>query len=105
MSEQDKPIYGIDAYLEWVEKEGLPVTEDYGVDLFKVPTADWARYDCKGAAVHLKGCGDFNNMFLFEIAPGRSTAPQKHLYEDVFYVLKGPGQHPGGVRRRPQAHL
>ena len=26
--------YGIDPYLDWVKKEGLIVTEDYGVDLF-----------------------------------------------------------------------
>jgi len=31
--------YGVDAYLDWVEKEGLPVAEDYGIDLFKVETA------------------------------------------------------------------
>ena len=89
MSEQNK--YGIDVYLDWVKKEGLPITEDYGVDLFKVPTADWARYACKGAVVHLKGRCDFSNMFLFDIAPGGSTAPMKHLYEDVSYVLEGHG--------------
>src|SRR3990172_6782216 len=89
MSEQNK--YGIDVYLEWVKNEGLPITEDYGVDLFKVPTADWARYSCKGAVVHLKGRCDFSNMFLFDIAPGGSTAPMQHLYEDVSYVLEGHG--------------
>ncbi len=91
MSEQGNARYGIDSYLEWVAKEGLPVTEDYGVDLFKVPTADWPRYGCKGAAVHLKGRCDFSNMFLFEIAPGATTVLQKHLYEDVYYVLEGHG--------------
>lgn len=91
MAEPEKAVYGIDCYLDWVKKEGLPVTEDYGVDLFTVPTADWPRYGCKGAAVHLKGRCDFSNMFLFEIAPGGSTVPQKHLYDDVFYVLTGRG--------------
>jgi len=91
MSEQEKAVYGIDFYLDWVKKEGLLVAEDYGVDLFTVPTADWPRYGCKGAAVHLKGRCDFSNMFLFEIAPGASTIPQKHLYDDVYYVLTGRG--------------
>jgi quercetin dioxygenase-like cupin family protein len=91
MNEQSKPRYGIDPYLEWVEKEGLAVAEDYGIDLFKVETAAWPRYDVKAAAVHLKGRGDFANMFLFDIAPGRSTAPQRHLYEEAIYVLEGSG--------------
>ncbi|HZS64440.1 MAG TPA: hypothetical protein VFA53_08095 [Xanthobacteraceae bacterium] len=91
MNDTTTPRYGIDPYLEWVEKEGLPVAEDYGIDLFAVPTADWPRYGVKGAAVHLKGRGDFCNMFLFELGPGKSTVPQRHLYEDVYYVLEGSG--------------
>jgi quercetin dioxygenase-like cupin family protein len=88
---ETQPRYGIDPYLDWVKAEGIPVTEDYGIDLFKVETAKWPRYGVKGAAVHLKGRGDFANMFLFDIGPGQSTAPQRHLYEDVIYVLEGSG--------------
>ena len=91
MSEPQQPRYGIDPYLDWVRREGLPVTEDYGVDLFAVETADWPRYGAKGGAVHMKGRGDFASMFVLEIAPGKSTVPQRHLYEDVYYVLEGQG--------------
>jgi quercetin dioxygenase-like cupin family protein len=87
----EKPRYGVDPYLDWIASEGLPVTEHYGIDLFSVETKPWARYGVKGAAVHLKGRGDFSNMFLFDIGPGQSTLPQKHLYEDVIYVLEGSG--------------
>ena len=48
MSEQEKAVYGIDFYLDWVEKEGLLVTEDYGVDLFTVPTAGLAALRVQG---------------------------------------------------------
>jgi quercetin dioxygenase-like cupin family protein len=90
MNEQ-QPRYGIDAYLDWVAKEGLPVIEDFGCDLFAVETAPWPRCGVKGAAVHLKGRGDFAGMFLFDIPPGGATAPQRHLYEEVIYVLEGTG--------------
>ena len=30
-------------------------------------------------------------MFVLELAPGKSTIPQRHLYEDVYYVLEGHG--------------
>ncbi len=91
MSEQEKELCGIDVYMNWVKKEGIPVVEDYGVDLFQVPTADWPRFGCKGAAVHMKGRCDFSNMFVFEIGPGQSTAPQRHLYDEIYYVLEGRG--------------
>ena len=88
---QQQARYGIDPYLDWLKGEGIPVVEDYGVYLFDVETAPWPRYGVKGAAVHLKGRGDFANMFVLDIAPGRSTAPQRHLYEEVVYVLEGHG--------------
>ena len=103
MTDQPAARYGIDPYLDWVAKEGLPVAEDYGIDLFKVETKLWSRYGVKGAAVHLKGRGDFCNMFLLELPPGGSTSPQKHLYEDVYYVLEGSGstqlEFPDGSKR------
>ena len=85
------PRVGVDAYLEWLKREAIPVTEDFGVDLLAVPTARWERYEAHGAAVHLKGRGDFLCMFVLDIAPASATAPQRHLYEEVFYVLEGRG--------------
>ncbi|MDP2357513.1 MAG: hypothetical protein Q8M31_15835, partial [Beijerinckiaceae bacterium] len=91
MSEKLDSRYGIDPYLDWVAKEGINVTEHYGIDLFSVETNMWPRFGVKGAAVHLIGRGDFTNMFLLDIPPGGSTTPQRHLYEDVYYVLEGTG--------------
>ena len=95
--------YGIDPYLEWVKNEGIPIHEDYGIDLFAVDLAMWPRYGVKGAAAHLKGRGDFANMFVIELPPGGSTLPQRHLYEDVYYVLEGNGstqiELPDGSKR------
>jgi len=81
----------IDSYLEWLKTEGIPTTEDFGIDLFAVETRPWARLGVNGAAVHLKGRGDFLNMFLLELPPAASTSPQQHLYEEVVYVLSGIG--------------
>jgi mannose-6-phosphate isomerase-like protein (cupin superfamily) len=91
MNASESPRVGVDVYLEWLQGEAIPVTEDFGVDLMKVPTARWARYDVAAAAVHLKGRGDFLNMFVFDIPASGATSPQRHLYEEVFYVLEGRG--------------
>lgn len=82
---------GIDPYLEWVKREGTPVVEDFGVHLPDIATTPWPRWEVKGAAVHLKGRGDFVSMLVLELAPGKATAPQRHLYEEVVYVLAGRG--------------
>lgn len=91
MSNSEAPRIMIDSYLEWLQTEGIPVAEDFGIDLFEVETKPWARFDVDGAAVHLKGRGDFLNMFLLDIPAAASTSPQQHLYEEVVYVLAGHG--------------
>src|SRR5579871_1816337 len=82
---------GIDSYMDWVKAEGIPIHEDWGIDVFAVEKGDWPRYGVKGAALHCKGRGDFNNMFAFELPPGKSTIPQRHLFEMVICVLEGRG--------------
>ncbi len=85
--------YLIDTYLDWVAGEGLPIVEAFGVDLLAVETAPWARMGggARGAYVHLKGRGDFVNAYVCELPPGGATEPQRHLFEEVVYVLAGRG--------------
>src|SRR6476661_8571759 len=85
------PRIGIDPYLDWLAADGVPVVQDYGLYPFDVETKMWPRYGMKGAACHFEGRGDFVSMFLFEIAAGGSSTPQRHLYEEVIYVLEGTG--------------
>ncbi len=80
-----------DPYLDWTSREGIPVVEDFAVDLLKVETKPWARFDVDGAIVHLKGRGDFVSQLLIDLPPGAKTSPQQHLFEEVYYVLAGHG--------------
>lgn len=81
----------LDPYGDWAAGEGVPVVEDFGVDLLAVEAAPWNRFGCDGAIVHLKGRGDFVSVFVLELAPGSHGAPQQHLFEEVIYVLSGRG--------------
>lgn len=80
-----------DPYLEWASEQGVPVVEDFGVDLLDVQTKPWDRLGADTAFVHLKGRGDFIAINVVDLAPGASTEPQQHLFEEVVYVLSGHG--------------
>lgn len=86
-----EPRFLTDPYLEWARREGIPIVDDFGVELLGVETKPWARLDARGAFVHLKGRGDFINVHVIEIPAGSSTSPQRHLFEEVVYVLDGRG--------------
>ncbi|MDB5597191.1 MAG: hypothetical protein JWM36_4152 [Hyphomicrobiales bacterium] len=81
----------LDPYLEWTKGEGIPTYEDFGIDILAVETARWDRFDARGAFIHAKGRGDFCATFALELVPGGRTSPQKHLFEEVVYVLEGHG--------------
>ncbi len=81
----------VDPYLEWAQGEGIPVHLDFGHDLLALETDNWARFDARGCFAHTHGRGDFMANYVLEIAPGKKTAPIKHLYEAFIYVLEGHG--------------
>ncbi len=83
--------YLVDPYRDFIESEGIPVVEDFGIDLLTVEVRSWARLEAKGAYTLVRGRGDFLDTYVLEIPPGRETAPQRHLFEEVTYVLDGHG--------------
>jgi gentisate 1,2-dioxygenase len=80
-----------DPYMEWLQEQGLPIVEDFGVDLLEVETAPWSQMGANAAFVNLKGRGDFISVTLLDLPPAGATEPQRHLYEEVVYVLSGRG--------------
>ncbi len=92
----------IDPYLDWTKEEGIPVHEDFSIDLVAADTRPWPRLGdkCNGAFVHLTGRGDWITVFLLEVSPGGRSAPQQHLFDEMFYVISGTGsieiEMPGG---------
>jgi len=98
----NEPRFLVDPYKEWVAREGVPVHEGFGLDLLQLDLAPWARVGASGAFAHLTGRGDFVDMQVVEMPPAGKTAPQRHLYEAVVYVLSGRGstsvESPAGER-------
>ena len=86
---EDKML--LDPYGDWAKGEGVPIIEDFGVDLRNVETGPWLRFDTDGAIVHLKGRGDYVNIHLLDLPPGGKSASHKHMVEEVIYVISGHG--------------
>jgi mannose-6-phosphate isomerase-like protein (cupin superfamily) len=81
-----------DAYGQWQEKEGIPVYDTFFVeDLKDLVLGPWERTGALGAFVNLEGAGDTNNCYVAEVPIGATTKPQRHIYEELVYVLQGSG--------------
>lgn len=95
MDKQAVPLpqdWGRTAYSRFLEAEGIPVITGLAVeDLKRVELAPWARTAARGAYVQLTGTEDTNSAYVMELAPGASAAPERHLYEEVCFVLDGRG--------------
>jgi hypothetical protein len=88
---REHPKLLLNPYADWAEREGVPIIENFGIDLIAVETGPWPRFGVDGAIAHLKGRGDFVSVFVLDLAPAARTSPQRHLYEEVVYVLSGYG--------------
>ena len=86
----DKPFLS-DPYLDWAEAQGVPITTDFGIHLPDVEVAHWDHFGCRGGLAHLIGRGDWLSVFVLELSPGGKTSPQRHMFEEVCYVLSGNG--------------
>src|SRR5437588_10027657 len=79
-------------YKDWQRREGLPLVTGYYVeDLDTLEVGDWPSRQARGAFVNLEGTGGVNDLQLLEIPPGGSTAPVKHMFEALVYVVSGRG--------------
>jgi mannose-6-phosphate isomerase-like protein (cupin superfamily) len=84
--------WGRNAYSQFLVQEGIPVITGLAVpDLKGVETATWPRLEARGAYIQLLGAEDTNTAYVLDIEPSRATAVDKHLYEEVFFVLEGRG--------------
>src|SRR2546426_11005898 len=92
------------AYRRFLEREQLPLLSGLAVgDLKRVEVKPWPRMDARGAYIQLTGAEDTDGAYVLEIPSGSSTAPEQHVFEEVFFVIGGRGGAPryGPGRPRP----
>jgi len=80
------------SYRKWIEAEGIPLVEGFFIeDVKKVPLAPWQRQGGTAVRICLEGTGETNDAYIAEIPPGESLKPQRHLFEELIYVVSGRG--------------
>jgi oxalate decarboxylase/phosphoglucose isomerase-like protein (cupin superfamily) len=79
-------------YERWMEKEGVPIVEGYGVtDVSKIPLKGWKRLGCEGAYLQFRGLEGITGVYVGRIAPESALQPERHLYEKIIYIIRGEG--------------
>jgi len=91
---EPKPYTGKAAFEQWVDFEGVPMIRDFFIpDLHAVEVRSWDRLGAEGCWVVLGAPEDQLSMaaYVCEIRPGQSTKPQRHLFEEIVFILEGSG--------------
>ncbi len=79
-------------YDRYMEEEGLPLYRGIGIyDTRELPRTDWKRMGGKGSFIQLDGTDNKTGMYSLEIPSAGTTNPERHLYDEVFYVVEGRG--------------
>ncbi len=80
-------------YEVYMDEQNLPVhrgTVGFH-DIRDLALASWKRMSARGAFIELNGCGGLQGMYVIEVPGAGAIPPEKHMYEEIFYVLEGRG--------------
>jgi len=76
------------AYDQFMEAEGIPVFRDIGVSKVQnLPLARWDRTGGRGTYIQLHGTEGKWGCYLIEVPAAGVLNAEKHLYEEIFYVV------------------
>lgn len=80
-------------YEQWLRKEGIPVLTGYSVEnVLQASLSPWPRTSGAGAYIDLLGFEGVTGMYACEIPARGMLNPERHLYEEICYILSGEGK-------------
>jgi len=78
---------------EFLAREGIPVYERWGFeDVQTLALGAWPRLGGSGAYIRLYGHEGLVGAWVLELAPGERTKPERHIFDEIVYVLAGTGE-------------
>ena len=79
-------------YEAWLRQQEIPVVTGYAVEnVASLEIGPWPRLNGLGAAVQLVGMEGLTGVYVAEIPPGGALSPERHLYDELIYVVSGLG--------------
>jgi quercetin dioxygenase-like cupin family protein len=79
-------------YDNFMEAQGIPIHRAVGVHKVQdLPLSDWKRLGGRGTGIQLLGTEHLWGMYVVEVPAGGALNPEKHLYEEIYYVVEGRG--------------
>ncbi|MET0501970.1 MAG: ethanolamine ammonia lyase-activating protein [Candidatus Binatia bacterium] len=79
-------------YDRWAASQGIDVIRGFFVDdLYTMSLKWWDRLGGYGAYIMLDGTGYLDDAYVCSIPPGKSLNPQRHMFEELIFILEGKG--------------
>jgi uncharacterized RmlC-like cupin family protein len=84
--------WNVPTYDRWARAQGVPILGGLAVrSLREVPVAWWEAKGAYGCLIRLEGSKPFTDAYVIEIPPGQATRPQRHLYDELVFIVEGIG--------------
>ena len=93
-------LWTLTPFEQWLKDEGVHIVTDQLIrDVYSVETEPWERTGCsaaildltqeaaEGAIINTQGV----TRYIYDIPPGGKFNAERHMYEEIFFVLKGRG--------------
>jgi quercetin dioxygenase-like cupin family protein len=79
-------------YDRFIEGQGISIHRDIGVHKVQdLPLSPWKRLGGRGVAIQLLGTEGMYGLYVVEVPGAGALNPERHMYEEVYYVVEGRG--------------
>lgn len=81
-------------YEEYMAEEAIPIHRGVSgfSDVRLLDLGDWKRLGAGGAFIEMEGIGNVQGTYLLGIPAGRALEPERHMFEELFFVVEGSGR-------------
>jgi mannose-6-phosphate isomerase-like protein (cupin superfamily) len=79
-------------YQLFLERENIPAIRAFHIeDIRQMELQPWPRMGGRGVYLNLEGTEGVNDCYICEIPAGKSLESQKHMFEELIFVVSGRG--------------